>query len=294
MKKSIYTNNLHTSKRLSLRRLLLRAGNKMYHLINNFHSWALFGFFLSALSLLFFLQWFMQSQENDQPAPPTEMTQTSVIQTSRPQETTAETEAVTTVTETKPPVILSKYADLYSANPDLVGWLTVGNTPINYPVVQATDNEIYLHLNFYGVESKYGTVFLDCGDDILNLTAPCNLVLYGHNMKDDSMFGELDKYKEESFFIENPTITFGTIYQDCTWEVFSAYVTDVDFYYNDTTFPNDSGWNSFLESCAGKSMYETNVVPASDDVILTLSTCTYEFDNARFVVQARLIRETTP
>lgn len=286
------TTSPQPSKRLTYRRLLLRAGHIMNRQLNTLHSWAFLGILVSVITLLFVIQWYSQMPKNVQPKHPTEVSQSTTAATSTSKPTTTATAAV--VTETESPVILTKFNDLYATNPDFVGWLTVANTTIDYPVVQGTDNDEYLHLNFYGVESKYGTVFLDYSDNFMNLIAPCNLILYGHNMKDDSMFGELDKYKKESFFKDNPTFTFDTIYQDYTWEVFSAYVTSVDFYYNVTSFPNESSWEVFLQTCADKSMYKTNVVPSKDDIILTLSTCTYEFDNARFVVQARLVKNNIP
>ena len=116
-------------------------------------------------------------------------------------------------------------------------------------------------------------------------------ILYGHNMKNGSMFHNLSEYKNEDVFYNTPVIRFDTLYQDYEWEVFSAYVTDTDFYFIDTAFENDAEWLDFLRQIQQKSMYETDVRLTADDVVLTLCTCSYEFDDARFVIHARLIEE---
>jgi sortase B len=288
MRKIRKSSATHTSKRLQVRRLLLRAVDWIRQKIRLFHAWALLGMGISAVIIVFIIIGVIKDQRNVQPARPSDSTSVASTMMTIPIQTITGT--IATTAETAPP-ILSKYTDLYDENPDLVGWLTVQNTAIDYPVVQGADNDYYLHQDYYGEESKYGCIFLDFNNKIFPLEAPCNLVLYGHNMKDNSMFGELEKYKKESFFEENPTFTFSTLYGEYTWEVFSVFVSDVYFYYNDTTFPSEANWTSFLNSCVEKSMYETGVVPGPDDIILTLSTCSYEFSNARFAVQARLVRD---
>jgi sortase B len=85
-------------------------------------------------------------------------------------------------------------------------------------------------------------------------------------------------------------LRFDTLYEDYEWEVFSAYVTSTDFYYIETAFGSDEDWLEFINELKGKSLYQTDVTLSADDVVLTLSTCSYEFDGARFVVHARLIK----
>ena len=188
----------------------------------------------------------------------------------------------------------AKYAALYAENPDMVGWITIGNTLIDYPVVQTDNNDFYMDHDFYGEASSHGTIFADAGSNLADIETGKNIVLYGHHMKDGSMFAGLDAYKAESFFRENSTIHFSTLYRDYEWRIFAVYVSPITFAYNDTTFLSDASWEKFLNACREKSMYDCGVVPTAQDTVLTLSTCSYEFSNARLVVQAVLVRDTQP
>lgn len=102
----------------------------------------------------------------------------------------------------KEPVILGKYAGLYEENPDLAGWLSIEGMKIDYPVMQCEDDEYYLHRDFYGNEDKYGCLYVRERADVN--TPGTNFVIYGHNMRDGSMFGDLDLYKDEEFFLNIP------------------------------------------------------------------------------------------
>lgn len=95
------------------------------------------------------------------------------------------------------PQMLERYADLYEENKDLVGWLSIEDTKIDYPVMQNEDAAYYLHHDFYGQDSKYGCLYVKGQAD---LNTGTNFIIYGHNMKDGSMFGELDLYLKESFY----------------------------------------------------------------------------------------------
>ncbi len=177
-----------------------------------------------------------------------------------------------------------------SENPDTVGRIIIEDIGIAYLVVQAQDNERYLNKGYAGSESKSGAVFLDYRCDAGAQPLKRHYILYGHNMKNGTMFHNLMEYKERDTFYANRFIRFDTLYEDHTWEIFSAYITSTDFYYIETAFENDEEWKIFLGKIKGKSMYDTDTVLSSRDVVLTLSTCTYEFEGARFVVHAKLIR----
>ena len=112
--------------------------------------------------------------------------------------------------QAKEPVILNKYAGLYEENSDLTGWLSIDGMKINYPVMQCGDDEYYLHHDFYGNEDKYGCLYVRERADVN--TPGTNVVIYGHNMRDGSMFGDLDFYKDEAFYEEHSIITFDTLY----------------------------------------------------------------------------------
>ncbi len=184
----------------------------------------------------------------------------------------------------------SCFSDVLDENPDIVGRISIDALDITYLVTQADDNAHYLVTGYDGVETKSGTIFLDyrCDADAQPLSG--HYIIYGHNMKNGTMFHNLTAYKDADTFYDNRIIRFDTLYADYEWEIFSAYVTDTDFYFIDTEFEDDIAWCGFLDTIREKSMHETDTELCADDVILTLSTCSYEFDDARFVVHARLIQ----
>lgn len=181
-----------------------------------------------------------------------------------------------------------KFLPLLEINDETIGWVTLANTSIDYPIVQRSDNEFYLDHSFERNKSRSGSIFMDYrnNQDLFNH----HTILYGHHMRDGSMFSDLLKYQDENHFIENRYITLETLYEDTKWEIFSAYVTDTDFYYIITDFGTDDEYVEFLQELQSKSAYETEMTITEKDRILTLSTCAYDFDDARFVVHARRIQ----
>ena len=174
-----------------------------------------------------------------------------------------------------------------AAYPEVVGWITIDGTVIDYPVVQGTDNDYYLHNDMDGQSSVYGTIFMDYRGDANTLTG--NISLYGHNMRDGSMFAGLMAYKDKTFFETHRRIIYQTPQGTTVWEIFSAYVTDTNFYFIQTDFSDESEYMAFLNTIQSKSAFTTDAVLTAADDILTFCTCTYEFDNARFAVHARRI-----
>ena len=161
-------------------------------------------------------------------------------------------------------------AALVSINPEYQFWLAVPGTGIDYPVVRHEDNEYYLNHNFYQEQHITGCVFADSSAIPL---AVDNTVLYGHNMKDGSMFADLKKYSEEAFFRENPVIH---IFYRGRWlecPVFSCQIrhqSDAGAY--GTNFMEEE-WLPYLEKMGAASLYETGIIPAGDEKLITLSTC---------------------
>ena len=184
----------------------------------------------------------------------------------------------------------SCFASVLQENPDIIGRISIDTLGIGYLVTQTDDNEYYLHTGYSGEESDAGTIFLDYRCDAHTQPLSGHYIVYGHNMRDGTMFHNLVEYKNEDVFNSERIIHFDTLYADYDWEVFSAYVSDTDFYFIDTTFENDLKWCSFLDTIQAKSMYETDVVLNADDVILTLVTCYYRLDDARLVIHARLVK----
>jgi sortase B len=185
--------------------------------------------------------------------------------------------------------ISNTFLSLLQANKDTVGWIKIDNTYVNYPVVKYLDNDFYLDKNFYKEYSFTGCIFMDYRNNILPLDK--NIILYGHNMKDVSMFHDILKYKDEDFFNNNDKITFNTLYKESVWQVFSAYVTEVNFNYLITDFPSDKDFANYITVIRSKSKFKKDISVTTDDHILTLSTCSYEFKDARTVVNAKLLTD---
>lgn len=179
-------------------------------------------------------------------------------------------------------------APVILANSDTVGWITVPGTVIDYAVVQGQDNNKYLHRGFYGEENAAGAIFMDADNQ---LGEPLqNLLIYGHRMKDDSMFGELGKYLDYGFYQQNPSFTFITeegIY-DC--EIFAVYQCTTAVDYCQLSFATGDEQQEYVRACKDRSAYQTVVSVSAEDTIITLSTCDYELDanEGRLVVQAKL------
>ncbi len=203
-------------------------------------------------------------------------------------------EAVFQQPGTEPTPVLRFPRDGFSAalqqNPDIVGRITIDACGIEYLVTQGDDNQMYLSVGYDRQSSRSGAIFLDYRCDIAANPLSGHYILYGHNMKNGSMFHNLMDFKDEDFFYAHRTFRFDTLYEDYKWEIFSAYVTDTDFYYIQTAFADDAEWLAFLQTIQEKSLYPTATKLTADDVVLTLSTCTYEFDDARFVIHARLVQ----
>lgn len=173
--------------------------------------------------------------------------------------------------------ILPRYRDLYEQNPDMVGWLYVEGTGIDYPVMQTPgDNEYYLRRGFDRMYSTAGSLFLDerCewGAD-----PTANWLIYGHNMADGTMFGGLQRYADPDFYQQHPTFSFDTLTQEGTWRIVAVLRTelgaDEDPYY--TFFDADSRaeWQRRVDAVMSLALYDTGVVPEYGDQLLTLSTC---------------------
>jgi sortase B len=184
--------------------------------------------------------------------------------------------------------VLPKFKPLLEINKEVVGWINIPDTHIDYPVLQAGDNEYYLNHDINGNKSLFGSIFMDFRNNING--SDSNIILYGHNMKNGSMFHDLVYYKDQQFFEKHPIIFFDTLYEEEKWEIFSVYVTNVKFNYLITNFKTVEEQQKYLNIIKDKSLFKKDITLTKDDKILTLSTCSYEFKNARLVVQAKLVQ----
>lgn len=179
------------------------------------------------------------------------------------------------------------FEKLLATNSDVCGWIYSADTVINYPIAQGEDNNEYLHHLLDGTYNSSGTLFLDC--ECAPEFAGANTIIYGHNMKDGSMFNSLTSYKEQSYYDEHPVMYINTPTQDYKLEIFSAYICNYDSDTYTLTFASESEYGDYLEKMKSQSDFTSDVEVTTNDRIVTLSTCTYEYDNARFVVQAKLV-----
>ena len=174
-------------------------------------------------------------------------------------------------------------------NFNTVGYIKIEDTQIDYPVVQADNNDYYISHNFEGEEDPAGAIFMDYRCDINDFQATRNIILYGHRMRDGTQFKDLVKYEDDDFFRAHRTIRFDTLNETLTWEVFAVFETTTDDYYIETIFPYDELWIDFLKEHYEKSLHYVYVNFYPDDIVLTLSTCTTKL-NGRLVVMAKLVR----
>ncbi|MFC5530224.1 class B sortase [Cohnella yongneupensis] len=188
----------------------------------------------------------------------------------------------------KPP-IQERFKPLLETNDDVVGWLKIEDTSIDYPVVQADDNAFYLKKDFHKTNNVTGSIFMDYRNRIDE--AQKHWIIYGHYMKDEIMFKGLLKYKDEAYYREHPLITFDTLYGDRKWLIFSAYYTTVDDDYIRTDFKRNEQFASFAAQLKANSLYDTHISVDADDTILTLSTCSKTEEGGRFTVHAKLITD---
>lgn len=186
--------------------------------------------------------------------------------------------------------ILLEYAPLYELNTDLAGWLSIDGTKINYPVMQTPDRtDYYLQRNFNREYSAWGCIY---AGEVCDLDAPSdNITLYGHNMKDGSMFAGLNAYTEREFWQEHRYIRFDTLQEHHTYEIFAVFTTTASegegFAYNEFVEAYDEmEFDTFIAKCLSLSLYGTDIVPEYGDKIICLSTCEYSQTNGRLVVAA--------
>lgn len=174
------------------------------------------------------------------------------------------------------------FDSLSDINEDVIAWIYVEGTNINYPIVQGEDNDYYLHYTFTGEENRVGSIFMDyrCENDFTGR----NSVIYGHRLSDKTMFTALKNYKKQWYYNTYPNYVIVTPEKNYLVKIFSGYVATVKDEAWQVNFDSDEEFEVWLKNTKAKSLFKSNVTPKATDHIITLSTCTYEFDNARFVL----------
>lgn len=181
--------------------------------------------------------------------------------------------------------------DLSRINPDALGWIVIPDTGISYPLLQAEDNEYYLRHTWQRESSIVGAIFMDCRSSV-DMT-DFNTIIYGHNMRDKSMFGSLSDYLEQEHWRTHPSVYLvcgGTAYR---YDIFAACEADVEGPVYQHLDKGEAEREAFIAECLELSEIDTGIVPTADDHILTLSTCTGRGYANRWAVQAVLAETYT-
>lgn len=209
------------------------------------------------------------------------------------QEDTATDPDATEPEQEESATILPEYTPIYLQNADLIGWIQIEDTKINYPVMQTPDREnFYLHRNFYGEYSSQGALYVD--EDCDPFLPSDNLIIYGHHMKDGSMFSGLDAYEKKEFWETHRQFRFDTLTEHHTYEIFAVFITSAISgqglpYHNFIDAANEQEFDDFVAACKDLSFYDTGITPEYGDKLVCLSTCEYTLLNGRLVVVGRRI-----
>lgn len=221
-----------------------------------------------------------QAEASTQPteAPTQAPTQEADVPTVPP--TTAATE----------PQMLPGYKEIYEKNPDTVGWIKIEGTKVNYPVMQTPhDRDYYLKRDFEGKSNEGGSIYAWAEADINRPSD--NITLFGHNMKNGSMFAGINAYANKKTWDENPLIFFDTLYEYHTYKIFAVFKTSGNTgegfaYHEYVDALNEEDFNNFISTCKSLAFYDTGITPKYGDKIICLSTCEYTLNNGRLVVAA--------
>ena len=181
------------------------------------------------------------------------------------------------------------FEGLWEVCPDVVAWICMEDTVLSYPVVQARNNDYYLRRLVDGTSNSAGSLFMDY------LNAPDfsdeNTVIYGHNMKNGSMFATVVEYKDQAFYDAHPTCQIMTPQGNYTVEFFAGFVANLKSRAWDQNFDTEEDYAAWLAEAKKKSTFQSDVTPTAQDRVVTLSTCSYEYDDARYVLMGVLREE---
>ena len=218
----------------------------------------------------------------------------SIQQETHPEESSTGSTEDSSAESTEPSqptgAILPEYAPLYEMNSDLVGWIRIEGTNVNYPVMQTPDNrDFYLYRNFKKEYSARGCIYVR---ETCDVNAPSdNLTIYGHNMNDGSMFHNLRYYDAKEYYEAHPIIVFDTLTEQHTYQIFAVFKTTATVgkgfdYHHFEDAATQADFDDFVKQCKALSFFETGHTPSYGDKLICLSTCEYTQENGRLVVAA--------
>ena len=195
--------------------------------------------------------------------------------------------------EESTPEILPEYLTIYELNPDFAGWISIEGTEVDYPVMQTPEEpDFYIDHGFEKETSGYGVPYIQYNCDLLSSD---NLIVYGHYMRNGSMFADIHMYMYKDFYERHKVIRFDTRYTRGSYEVVAAFKTtgnDYGFpYHHFVNAADEQEFNEYIEKCKELSLYEIETTARYGDKLITLSTCDYSRRDGRMVVVAKLISD---
>lgn len=189
--------------------------------------------------------------------------------------------------------VLPQFAELYTINPDIVGWITFPGTNVDYPVVQRPENtDYYLYRDFYGKHDSRGCIY---AREVCDIFRPSdNITIYGHRMRDNTMFADLAKLQDKAYWEQNQLIYFDTLQEYHTYQIIYVLTTTASvgegFSYHQFVDAGSAGeFDNFIASCERYQLFDTGVTATYGDKLITLSTCEYTHENGRLVIVAKRI-----
>lgn len=252
--------------------ILLFAGWKAYEILHEYEA---------GKEFYKEMEQFVSVPAPSQPKPKTE--EATTVPTETVPEETVEPEKPKRALDAQWPAV--DFEALHQINPDVVGWVYIPDTHINYPILQGETNDTYIYHLLTGEYNSSGSIFLDA--NIPSDFSTKNIPIHGHHMQNGTMFADLVEYKEQSFYDAHPYALLVTPEGNYGVHLFSGYVTAAWSDAWETEFSEDS-FAQWLRDLETRSYFATDVVPTEEDRIVTFSTCTYEYDDARFVVHGVL------
>lgn len=210
-----------------------------------------------------------------------------------PAETQPEMVEVTDPKTGQTRLILPEFETLYNMNSDIVGWMSIPCIDVDYPVMHTPDNpEYYLRRNFDKEKNTRGCLFIQAECDVFEPSD--NITIYGHRMRDGTMFGKLNKFRKKSYRDENPYIYFDTLTQRHTYEIMAVFLTTASVgegfrYHAFVEAETEAEFDAFIKQCKKLALYDSGVEAQFGDKLICLSTCEYSQTNGRLVVVAKQV-----
>lgn len=177
--------------------------------------------------------------------------------------------------------------ELKAINSEVLGWIHIDGTNIDYPFAQTTDNEKYIRQTIYGTANAAGSIFVDC--NVQNPFYTENTIIHGHNQRNKQMFHDLVNYEDSTYLENHPVVMIYLENETRIYQIFSCYITQNVSITYDCHYDSEGEYQSYLEQITDWSLYDTGISVSTSDEIITLSTCTNDWEDRRFIVHARRV-----